>query len=244
MLDLQSGPSGNFTINHLIYLYPYDRCRLNIMEAFIDFLLNETLMDGQPFKIVAILTVINKMELTNLADIMSPYFTPIVPIVTLKISNFRHMPSLYKYYDNVLTTLAKNVDRILFLLKLVETFNVKIISIFHDTKEGDAMQEINMIYSSSQRKNFCMKVYYVSFSKHQEEITLSVEATYSNVLVFIFEHYELSLKTIQYVTKLNKKNKTIIVFNINRLTDERLDKKLINFNISNLQIYVYRFSNK
>ena len=88
ILDLQSRPSGNFTINHLIYLYPYDRCRLNIMEAFIDFLLNETLMDGQPFKIVAILTVINKIELTNLADIMSPYFTPIVSIAPLKSQSF------------------------------------------------------------------------------------------------------------------------------------------------------------
>ena len=44
-----------------------------IMEAFIDVLLNEALMDGQPFKIVAILTVINEMEL-NLANIMSSYF--------------------------------------------------------------------------------------------------------------------------------------------------------------------------
>lgn len=134
------------------------------------------------------------------------------------------MPSLYKHYDNVRKTLAKNVDRILFLLKLVETFNVKIISIFHDTKEGDALKEINKIYSSSQCKNFCMNVYYISFNKRQEEITLSVEATYSSVLDFIFEHYELSLKTIQYVSKLNKKNKIIIVFNINRLSEENLTR--------------------
>ena len=81
MLGLRSRPSGNFTINHLIYLYPYGNCNVNIMEAFIDVLLNETLMDGRPFKIIAILTLINEMELTNLADIMSPYFIPIVPVV-------------------------------------------------------------------------------------------------------------------------------------------------------------------
>ena len=43
-LDLRSRQFGNFTINHLIYLYQYGSCLLNIMEAFIDVLLNETLM--------------------------------------------------------------------------------------------------------------------------------------------------------------------------------------------------------
>ena len=173
MLGLRSRPSGHFTINHLIYLYPYGNCNVNIMEAFIDVLLNETLMDGRPFKIIAILTLINEMELTNLADIMSPYFIPIVPVVPLKFSKLRHIKSLYDYYDNVITSFAKNYDRIWFLLEFVKTFNVNLISISHDSKEGDAMQEINMIYSSSWHKNFCKNIYYTSFSKHLEEITFS-----------------------------------------------------------------------
>ena len=45
---------------------------------------------------------------------------------------------------------------------------------------------------------------------------------------------------IQYVSKLSNKNKTIIVFNTNRLTEENI---LINFNIGYLQMYVYKFSN-
>ena len=190
MLDLHSRTSGNFTINHLIYLYPHGSCHLNIMEAFIDVLLNETLMERQPFKIVAILTIINEIELANLANIVSPYFIPIVPVVPLKHSKFRHMISLYKYYDNVITTFVKNYDRIWFLLEFVKTFNVKLISIFHDSKEGDTMQEINMIYSSSQYKAFCKNIHYVPFNKYQEEVALSVEAIYSNVLVFIFEDYD------------------------------------------------------
>ena len=64
-----------------------------IMEAFIDVLLNEALMDGQPLKIVAILTVINEMEL-NLANIMSSYFIPIIPVVPPKHCKLRHMLSL------------------------------------------------------------------------------------------------------------------------------------------------------
>ena len=242
MLDLRPR-FESFNINHLIYLYPYDKCRINIIEAFIDVLLNETLMDGQPFKIIAILTVINEMELTNLANIVSPYLIPIVPVVPLQHSKFRHMQSLYKYYDNVITTIVKNFDRIEFLLEFVETFNVKLISIFHDSPEGDAMQEINVIYSSLRDKNFCTNIYYVPSSINQEEMTLSVEATYSNVFVFIFENYELSLKMIQYISRLNDKNKTIIVFNTNQLTEEKLDHKLKRSEISNLQIYVYKFSN-
>ena len=185
-------------------------------------------MDGQPFKIIAILTVINKMELTNLANTMSPYFTPIVPTVPLKHSKFPHMQSLYKYYDNVITAFVKNIDEILFLLEFIGTFNVKLISIFHDSKEGDGMQEIDMIYSSSRHKNFCKNIYYVPFSKRQEKTALSVEATYSNVFVS---------------SKLSNKNKTIIVFNTNRLTEEKLENTLINSNTSNFQIYVYKFSN-
>ena len=137
MLRLQSRQLGDFNIKHLIYLYPYDSCHLNIMEAFIGVLLNETLMEGQPFKIIAILTVINEMELTNLANIMSPYFIPIVPVVPLKHSKFPHMQSLYKYYDNVITAFVKNIDKILFLLEFIGSFNVKLISILHDSKEGD-----------------------------------------------------------------------------------------------------------
>ena len=48
---------------------------------------------------------------------------------------------------------------------------------------------------------------------------------------------------IQCVSKLSNKNKAIIVFNTNQLTEERLDNKLINSNTSNLQIYIYKFSN-
>ena len=243
MLGLRSRQLGDFNINHLIYLYPYDSCRLNIIEAFIDVLLNETLMDGQPFKIVAILTDINEIELTNLADIMSPYFIPIVPVLPLKHSKFSHMQSVYKYYDNVITTFVKNYDEILFLLQFIGTFNVKLVSIFHDSKEGDAMLQINVIHSSSRLKNFCKNIYYVSFSKHQEEIPVPVEATYSNVFLFIFEDYESSFKMIQYISKLSNKSKTIIVFSTNRVTGKKLDNKLINFNTSNLQIYVYKFPN-
>ena len=121
------------------------------MEAFIDVLLNEALMDGQPFKIVAILTVINEMEL-NLANIMSSYFIPITPVVPLKHCKFRHMLSLYKYYDNVNAAFVKNLDRILFLLNFVQRLNVKLILIFHYSKESDGMQEINMIYLLSAEK--------------------------------------------------------------------------------------------
>ena len=58
------------------------------------------------------------------------------------------MQSLYKYYDNVIASFVKNFDAVGFLFEFVETFNVNLISIFQHSKEGDALQEINMIYSS------------------------------------------------------------------------------------------------
>ena len=48
---------------------------------------------------------------------------------------------------------------------------------------------------------------------------------------------------IRYVSQHNNKNQTIIVFNTNRLTEEKLEYTLKNSSISKLQIYVYKFSN-
>ena len=117
---------------------------------------------------MTILTVINETELINLADIISPYFIPIVPVIPLKHCIFPHTQSLYKYYDNIITTFIRNFEKILFLLEFAETFNANLVSIFHDLKEGDGMQETNMIYSPSRQKNFCKSIYYASFSKHKE----------------------------------------------------------------------------
>ena len=107
-------------------------------------------MDGRPFKITAILTLINETGITNLANIMSSYFIPIVPLVPLKLSEQRHIKSLYNYYDNVITSFAKNYERIWFLLESVEKFNVNLISIFRSTKEGDVMQEINIFLTEQE----------------------------------------------------------------------------------------------
>ena len=244
LADLRSEPSGDFNINHLIYIYPYNSCHLNIMTAFIDVLLNETLLNGRPFKIIAILTLIDETELINLANIMSPYFTMIAPVIPLKYSKIRHLQSLYKYYDNVLSSgVGKNWDRIEFLYKFVRTFNVKLVSIFYDSKEVDIMEEINTISSSSHHSDFCVNIYYVSFTRSKKQVTLSVEASYSNVFVLIFKDYELSLKMIDIISKSNNKNKTIIIYNDNWSTTRRLEEELLNSKTSNLQIYVYKISN-
>ena len=244
LADLRSEPSGDFNINHLIYIYPYSSCHLNIMTAFIDVLLNETLLNGRPFRIIAILTVINEIEIINLANIMSPYFTMIIPVIPLKYSKLRHVQSLYKYYDNVLSSgVGKNWDRIEFLYKFVRTFNVKLVSIFYDSKEADIMEEINTIFSSSHHSDFCVNIYYVSFFISKKQVTLSVEASYSNVFVLIFKDYKLSLKMIDIISKHNNKNKTIIIYNDNWSTTRSVEKELLNSKTSNLQIYVYKTSN-
>ena len=244
LADLRSEPSGDFNINHLIYIYPYDSCHLNIMTAFIDVLLNETLLHGRPFKIIAILTLINEIELINLANIISPYFTMIIPVIPLKYSKLRHVQSLYKYYGNVISSsLGKNWKRIEFLYTFVRTFNVKLVSIFHDSKEVDIMKEINTISSSSHHSDFCVNIYYVSFTRSKKQVTLSVEASYSNVFVLIFQDHEFSLKMIDLISKHNNKNKTIIIYNDNWSTTRRLQRELLNFETSTLQIYVYKISN-
>ena len=62
-------------------------------------------------------------------------------------------------------------------------------------------------------------------------------------MVFIFEDYESSLKMIRYLTKHENKSKKVIVFNNNLFTENKFHNELINSKLSNLQIYVYKFSN-
>ena len=61
--ELEKMPSiPGININHLIYLYPRNDCKNSTFELFLDLLLNKKLLNGKPFKIVAILTHLNNNE--------------------------------------------------------------------------------------------------------------------------------------------------------------------------------------
>lgn len=73
-----------FNLNYVVYHYPQHQCKTNTIHLFLDVLLNETLFKRRPFKIIAILTDTNNSELTDLANIMSPYSVPVIPITPSK----------------------------------------------------------------------------------------------------------------------------------------------------------------
>ena len=85
-----------FNLNYLVYHYPWHQCKTNSVQLFLDVLLNETLFKRRPFKIIAILTDMNDSELTNLANIMSPYAVPIIPITPSKDTHVYHKKKLYR----------------------------------------------------------------------------------------------------------------------------------------------------
>lgn len=133
MNELEKMPSVHgININHLIYLYPRNDCKNNAFDLFLDLLLNKKLLNGKPFKIVAILTHLNNNELTDLANIVSPFLIPIFALIPGRRFFIQKIQNNYRFYDNVIYTSHVNIPKIDFLVNLPRKFKVKMISLFHD----------------------------------------------------------------------------------------------------------------
>lgn len=63
----------DLNVNSVIYYYPRSQCTVNSINLFLDVLLNNTLLNGKSFKIIAILIYNDDTELKHLANIMPSY---------------------------------------------------------------------------------------------------------------------------------------------------------------------------
>ena len=141
---------------------------------------------------------------------MSPYFT-ITPLIPLRLSNIWHIKILYKYYDNLIVSrITKNFDKINFLLTFLGNLRVKLISVFYDSRDTQTIEEINFVNKFLRVNNVCANIYYITFTKHEEQLSLLVDAKYSSIFMFIFENYDLSLKMINFLNKCSSKHQVII----------------------------------
>ena len=133
----------DLNVNSVIYYYPRSRCTVSSIDLFLDVLLNQTLLDGKSFKIIAIFIHVDDTELKHLANILSPYLVPIIPIMPTKKSYILSIQSSYEYYDNVLLLHASmNTERPVFLENLIVKFNTKLITIFYSSEDPKSADDI------------------------------------------------------------------------------------------------------
>ena len=146
---------------------------------------------------------------------MSPYFT-ITPLIPLRLSNIWHIKILYKYYDNLIVSrITKNFDKINFLLTFLGNLRVKLISVFYDSRDTQTIEEINFVNKFLRVNNVCANIYYITFTKHEEQLSFLVDAKYSSIFMFIFENYDLSLKMINFLNKCSSKHQVIMYYKTN-----------------------------
>ena len=156
---VSSPPDVN--INHLIYLYPRNDGKNNTFDLFLDLLLNKKLLNGKPFKKVAILTHLNNNELRDLGNIASPFLIPIFAFIPGRRFFIQKIQKQYYFYDNVIYTPHVNIPKIDFLVNLTRKINGRMISLFHDYEDTE---EIDIMMSYLQEKLLCINAYHMKAS--------------------------------------------------------------------------------
>ena len=212
------------------------------MNLFLDVLLNNTLLNGKSFKIIAVFIHADDTELKHLANIMSFYSVPIIPIMPTKKSYIRSIQRIYKYYDNVLLLhFTMNTERPVFLENLTAKFNAKLITIFYSSEDPQSADYVSLItqYLKS-RSSVCANLYQITYEKYQENLDAILTGELSNIYVTTIRDYKFSLKVIEYLNRKVNKNTVIVLYNYNASTAEKLDKALLNITTNKLQIFVLK----
>lgn len=238
MNELEKMPSVHgININHLIYLYPRNDCKNNTFDLFLDLLLNKKLLNGKPFKIVAILTHLNNNELTDLANIVSPFFIPIFALIPGRRFFIQKIQNNYRFYDNVIYTSHVNIPKIDFLFNLTRKFKAKMISLFHDY---DDTEEIDIMTSYLQENFLCINTYHMNSGifDNEEKLNLLIEKDHSDIFVFISQKQSFLLNLIQALSNSTYKKKILVIYNYYYPIRNVIDKIINNITEINFPLYV------
>ena len=249
MLDksekLEKIPSlPGININHILYLYPQSECKNNTMDLFLDVLLNQKLLEGKPFKLIAILAHLGNNELTDLSNIASPFSIPIFALTPGRVFNIQKIRKQYKFYDNVVYTSYVNMPKTNFLVQLTTKFNETMISLFHDYEDTN---DIDFLTSDLQEKHIFINTYHMKAGifDNQERINLVIEKDHSNVFVFISEKHVFLLNLMQVLNNSTSRKRILIIYNYYYPITTIIDDKLNSIKEINFPLYVVKtFTNR
>ena len=232
----------DLNLHFLVYYYPMDYCRENSMDLFLDVLLNKSLITGRPFKIITIYTLVSELRFKELANIMSPFAMPIVPILPLGDTEIGTLQNHHEYYNNIVFTFG-SFWSIFTLVYVIQKFDRKIVTIFYDSEKTRVIEELDII-SENLRRNLrvCVNMYFFTNTQYENDPDFVLNLELSNVLVFVFEDYMLSLKLVKAFSTWTNKETIAIIYNHDWSTARKLDDGLLSIDMKRLQVFVLKRS--
>lgn len=232
----------DLNLHFLVYYYPMDSCRENSMDLFLGVLLNKSLIAGRPFKIITIYTLVSELRFKELANIMSPFAMPIVPILPLGDTEIGTLQNHHEYYNDIVFTFG-SVWSIFTLVYVIQKFDRKIVTIFYDSERTRVIEELDII-SENLRRNLrvCVNMYFFTNTQYENDPDFVLNLELSNVLVFVFEDYMLSLKLVKAFSTWTNKETIAIIYNHDWSTARKLDDGLLSIDMKRLQVFVLKRS--
>ena len=200
-----------FNVKFIVYRYSY-KCKIKPQDLFLDILLNNGLNNGKVFKILGTLAYLNNVDLIYLTNIMSPYAIPVIATFPLPESHVQHIRSMYDSYHNVVYSSYSNYRKLEFLAEFMKKFNIKLVSILHDSVKPERVKEIDVIKTNLRSKLVCISSHFLSsrYLLSQGNIVKFLQRELANVFLIMLEQQTVFPKLIQGFSKLNKR--AILIF--------------------------------
>ena len=169
---------------------------------------------------MAIFTLVDRSELLNLANLMSPYSIPIIAVEVLEEQKLFD-PDEYLFfesYDNVYLASFYFSNKIEILTKFIKTVNAKIITILHDSEDSKMMDDINAIFTNLRKNLVCVSLYLVKSTTYQKTKEIVIQKERSNLFLFMFRDYQVLLKMSDVFNSFTDKKRMILIDNYDWLT--------------------------
>ena len=227
--------SSNLNMKYLIYKFSQE-CNQPASELFLDILLNASLNEGRPFKTIGIIGYLNNVDLLTLANIMSPYFVPVIVYLNTGNSNVERIQSFQKYYSNILIISFTHRNKINFIEKFFEQFKTDLTTILYQSEqEKDRVVALTDILT---QKQVCVNVFNVQnvFQNSSQSLKILQEKQFSNTFLIIQNNGNEALKLIRFLND-SVYRKRIVLYNIyeNETFDEAVNKSELILNEANIK---------
>ena len=203
----------DFNVNYIHYDYASVLCSVSTTDLFLDVLLNKTLFNGKPYKILAIVTLVNRSELLNLANLVSPYSIPIIAVEQVEEQKQFDLDeySSFKSCSNVYLALFSFSKKIEILTKFIKKVNAKIVIIFYDSEDAKMTDDVNDISTNLGKNLVCVSFYLVKATTNQNTIKSMIQKERSNVFLFMLRDYQVLLKLSNVFNSFNDKKRMILI---------------------------------
>ena len=215
---------------------------MDSIHLFLDVLLNKTLFEGKHFKIIATFTDGNDAELTSLANLMSPYVVPIILIQPSNDFHVNYIKKFYRFHDNILSIFPSgNFERPFFLIQIIEKLKARLITVLYNSDQADNLKDMSVISEYLEKySTVCLNIYHITFEMYQQNFDISKEIEKSNIYVFLFKDYILSVKLIDHFNKLVSKDTVIILYGHNSSNTEKVNHASLHIQNNKLQIFLIK----